>query len=801
VAGRRWLLLVIAGAALLLLAGRIIAQVYTDYLWYASLGAADVWRAKYLSLVALRAICGAAGTLFVFANLYAVRQSVVSLVLPRRIGNLDIGEEVPRRQLSWTALGLSLLIGIILAWSQRDWSRFLAASVGTAFGESDPYFVTDLSFFVFRLPLELSLFTWTMTMVLIVIGLVLVLYALTPSLRWENGGLYVSGYVRRHLVMLAGALLLVLAWHYRLEMYTVLGHGSAADGAFTSLDHRVTIPASLILALVALGAGLVVLWSGWTGQMRLAFAALTGVIFAALVARQLAPLIARRMMTGGGAAAVRERGYEAIRVGYTRRAFNTRGIVTADSGIVFGSLAEAAPHVPLWDVAALERSAEHGIGAVAWIATDSGIVAALPGDTATGTPMIHLAGTADPGGEAVRIVPAREVMAPRTLIVVDSTARARAVVDSTGRIAAPSLERFASRVAHALSMQNIRLVARAEGQPVKLVTRRDVRERVRALAPFFAQGSGVSPLWKSDSLIWVVELYSASNTYPLSRRMVIAGEERAYFQHAATALVNAATGRVVLVPDSVLDPVASAWRARFPRLFDNPAAFPPALLRQLPPARDGALAQAAAFGRFGSAEDAAAVARHIPTDEGPDSALAGTPAPVIAFPKLGTTGYVLPLLDPSERIQGLFVALGGPTHRSVWLPLRPAGPAWPESLDRLRAADTLGGASMLVRGFVRAVPVGDRVVLMQPRYDWRGAATPRLLYVSTTSGDTVRTARTLLTLAGRFPDTTTITPADFRRNVQRLYDEMRRATARSDWAAYGRAFDALGVLLRQRQPR
>ncbi|MEX2153893.1 MAG: UPF0182 family protein, partial [Gemmatimonadaceae bacterium] len=252
-AGRRWLLMVVAGVALTLLVGRGIAQIYTDYLWYASLGAVDVWRAKYASLIALRLVCGIAATLFVFANLYAVRQSVVSLVLPRRIGNLDIGEEVDKRQLTWTAGLLAVLIGIAMAWSQRDWSAYLGARIGQPFGETDPYFNADLGFFVYRLPFELSLFTWTMTVVLIVIGMVVVLYALTPSLRWEQGGLYVSGYVRRHLAMLAGVLLLVLAWHYRLEMYRILGQGSAIDGAFSSVDHRVGIPASLLLALVTLG--------------------------------------------------------------------------------------------------------------------------------------------------------------------------------------------------------------------------------------------------------------------------------------------------------------------------------------------------------------------------------------------------------------------------------------------------------------------------------------------------------------------------------------------------------------------
>src|SRR5688572_26866838 len=155
--GRRWLLIVIAGGALALLLGRSIAQVYTDYLWYASAGAADVWRAKFATLVVLRLFCAIVATLFVFANLYAVRQSVVSLVLPRRIGNIEFGEEVPRTQLTWVAAALSAVLGVIFAWSQSDWSRALAVRIGQIFEEADPYFATDLSFFVFRLPFEVSL--------------------------------------------------------------------------------------------------------------------------------------------------------------------------------------------------------------------------------------------------------------------------------------------------------------------------------------------------------------------------------------------------------------------------------------------------------------------------------------------------------------------------------------------------------------------------------------------------------------------------------------------------------------------
>lgn len=797
-ARRRWWFLLLAGLAIALLAGRVIAQVYTEYLWYAALGAAEVWAARYESLVALRAFCGASATLFVFANLYAVRQSVVSLVLPRRIGNLDIGEEVPKRRLTWTAAALSLLLGVGLAWTQTDWSGYLAARIGQPFGESDPYFADDLGFFVYRLPFELSLFHWTLTVVLIVIGLVVVLYALTPSLRWEQGMLYVSGYVRRHLAMLAGVLLLVLAWHYRLEMYTVLGDGSAGDGAFSYLDHHVVIPASLLLSLVALGAGLTVLWAGWTGQMRLAFAALTGVILAAVVARQVAPIVARRASPERDPG-TRERPYEATRAGYTRRAFAVDRITTRDDALRFATLADAAPFVPVWDDEALRRASERALAgaAVGWATSDSGVVALVPSLAGGGSVAAYAASMTEDNGTPVRSVPGAD--AAPLLIVADSSARAVVIADSSGHVNAPSLSSAGAQLAHALSMQDFRVWFGTLPEPSpKLVAHRSVRERVHMVAPFFAQGSAIVPVWFADSLVWTVELYSSSQTYPLSQRIVIGGQERAYFQHAATALVNAATGRTVLVADSLPDPIASTWMTRFPRLFVRPTSLPPTIRRQLPPARDGARAQAIAYGRFGRRGETDVV-RHLPDDDGADSALARSPAPLIAFPDAGTTGDLLPLLDSRETPRGVLVALGGSGHRSVWLPVDASAepPAWTSALDSLRGADTIS-ASLLVRGHVRVIPVRGELVLMQPRYDWRGSGAPRLLYVVVLSEDSVRSDRTLLALAGR-RGAIPATPTDLPARIRDLYDEMRRASARGDWSAFGRAFDALGALLGRRR--
>jgi hypothetical protein len=103
---------------------------------------------------------------------------------------------------------------------------------------------------------------------------------------------------------------------------------------------------------------------------------------------------------------------------------------------------------------------------------------------------------------------------------------------------------------------------------------------VRALFPIFAQGSQVIPGYLADSLIWIVELYSASDSYPLSKHYKLAGEDRTYFRHSGTALVNSITGRVTVVPVTSPDPIAAGWRESYP---DNFRAGTPDLLDALTP--------------------------------------------------------------------------------------------------------------------------------------------------------------------------------------------------------------------------
>ena len=97
---RRWVFVTLAGFALLLVVGRWLSGVYAEWTWYVSMDALPLYKSRLMHQAALRGGAALAGFLLAFANLYAVRSSIVSLVLPRRLANLEIGEAVPGRALT-----------------------------------------------------------------------------------------------------------------------------------------------------------------------------------------------------------------------------------------------------------------------------------------------------------------------------------------------------------------------------------------------------------------------------------------------------------------------------------------------------------------------------------------------------------------------------------------------------------------------------------------------------------------------------------------------------------------------------
>jgi uncharacterized membrane protein (UPF0182 family) len=319
--------------------------------------------------------------------------------------------------------------------------------------------------------------------------------------------------------VLAALLLLITMWSYRLESYDLLISGSGEGGAFSFIDHQWLLPGLVLLSVATAAAAITVLLSGWTGQLRTSFVAVTVIVLLSLSVQEIIPLLVRRL-TPASTQMVRERSYMTTRADFTRRAYGPN------------MLAYEGPQKPGMAVS-LDSTAGNAIGQQL-MREDSLVYPGARGFVVVANPQLDVAGQRI--GEGL------------------------------------------PRLAYAWAYQSLDLLSDSVPRRARLIALRDVRNRVRHLAPIFTQGTAIEPVFHADTLYWRIELYSASSNYPLSQHSVLAGEDRSYFRHAGTALANGRTARVMIAADAAPDPIAQSWMTTFPNSADYRA---PGIAREL----------------------------------------------------------------------------------------------------------------------------------------------------------------------------------------------------------------------------
>jgi hypothetical protein len=818
--GRRGLLWLLAGGALALLAGRWVAGLYADWAFFHALGADVVWRARIGYTLTLAASAFVATALFAFANLFAVRQSIVSLVLPQKLLDLEFAEAVPTARLTAAAAALSVLIGIVFAALPHDWAQAALAWDAVSFGESEPYLNRDLGFYVTWIPWERALLQRATALYVAVTILVLVFYASTPSVRWSATGLYISTWVRRHLAVLAGLAVLLVGWAWRLGRYDRLVEGSGIWGdsawhrAFAAYDHRIALPYLAAASFLTIPVAAVLVWALWRDLRRLAFGLLTALVLAGPVASAILPVVARDALTTP-AARRREQPYLSTSALYTRRAYGVEEIAVSDTAADIARLTpeQLASFVASWEPKAIARSVRFDRRTqaeilTAWRGTPAGLEAIA---LRAGPPEAPLAPwmaerfVASRDAARGELTPALGTLASPLRGVLAHPAAGRYVLtaDSSGRIEGPSFDRTVERVLLAWDLQDPRLVFRDPPRPRPvLVTSLNVHERVMRLAPFLAPGPTITPVVREDSLYWVTELFIASGDYPLSAAIRPFGAELQYARHAATAVVQAQTGHVWLVPAERPDAVMRSWMRRFPSLFTPLAGMPEWFARERPPAVDVMVVQGSGVAQVGFAGDSLGTPNLV-MESAADIELDSAPPAPYQLHADGALGFGIALdIATAGRTRGALVARGGTVRRTEFLAA--TGVRWSTVLEDLqRAADVAGfgrGVPNSRRGHVQVIPTTLGVAYVQGFYEWPSDGAPRLLGVALTVGGRSQGGRTLAEAVGVRPATTgTLPDAIFRARVTALYEAMQAALRVGDWRAYGDAWAAMGELLGRRR--
>ncbi len=112
----------------------------------------------------------------------------------------------------------------------------------------------------------------------------------------------------------------------------------------------------------------------------------------------------------------------------------------------------------------------------------------------------------------------------------------------------------------------------------RLLMRRNVRDRVAALAPFLRFDSDPYVVLGPDGrLSWMMDAFTVSDHYPYSRPYQAEGVRVNYLRNSVKAVIDAYDGTTTFYIFDAEDPIIAAYRRMFPTLFKDASAMSPGL--------------------------------------------------------------------------------------------------------------------------------------------------------------------------------------------------------------------------------
>jgi len=116
----------------------------------------------------------------------------------------------------------------------------------------------------------------------------------------------------------------------------------------------------------------------------------------------------------------------------------------------------------------------------------------------------------------------------------------------------------------------------------RLLMRRNVRDRVTALAPFLTYDKDPYIVVGDDGrLRWVLDAFTTSDNYPYSSHYRLGDDQANYLRNSVKAVIDAYDGTTTFYVFDDQDPILAAYRRIFPTLFKDGATMPAGLRKHV----------------------------------------------------------------------------------------------------------------------------------------------------------------------------------------------------------------------------
>jgi hypothetical protein len=578
--GRR-LAAAIGGLVALLFVGRWTATLLADRWWAAELSpaAASFIIDWHLLRFTLDLCGGLVASAWFIGQLLLVYRAVGTVQVRRNVANLEFREALTPKALLTIVVITGVLLGLLVGVGASRWWRDVAlAWQGVTYGITDPLLGRDLGIYVAQLPIWRAAHGFLVLLILLALSGVTALYMLVGAIRWIEHRPAINHHARAHIGWLLAALALVLAWGYWLEPYELATRPAELLDQSTWRSSMLVSP---ILAGIALAVG--VMSAMWALRPRHALVVSAWIVLAAssIVGHWLLPSV----LTGSAEPAVESRHQEQL----SRVAYGLEGL--RDTRLEpIGPV--APPAVPsLWNSSALAQTfpgdSSHllsvnpalltpfGKRRPVWLVLRSGppgrILASAVADhrvSPAGEPLFFRLGDSLPRPAATALLDLRaDVLGPD----------ARDYRLLQGDAPGVPVGSWPRRLALAWALQAGELLG--DLQPGSRVDwRLSPEDRLGRLAPF-ADWSAPTARVIDGELVWLLDGYLTSSTFPLTGRTVWRNRRVGAVAAAFLGTVNAETGAVRVYVQPRADPVATTWSRVSRGLVEPASAIPESVLR------------------------------------------------------------------------------------------------------------------------------------------------------------------------------------------------------------------------------
>lgn len=263
----RWLYVLFA-ALLVLVPLYFLRGLYTDYLWFSSLGFSTVFITVILNKIILFFIGALFFAFLCSISFYFARKfswGPVEILMPESTFNF-LKKAIILGMAVFVSVA-SCIFGIILAQSWQTVLKFLNSS---EFGIHDPILEKDLSFYIFNLPFYELIQNWILSAILVIFVGSIIIYFVNYTFRGMafkfNSGLKI------HSSILLSLLMITVSFSHFIQRWKIIhGSGDIVSGASYS-DVFALMPGLNILAVIALMVAVIILVNIYFSGVRLLIA-------------------------------------------------------------------------------------------------------------------------------------------------------------------------------------------------------------------------------------------------------------------------------------------------------------------------------------------------------------------------------------------------------------------------------------------------------------------------------------------------------------------------------------------------